>query len=155
MRNFQILYYGDFSVMKCEIIMTKYPLTVTGPHWMQVQFKYNSCSVNSLRSSDAIWHCKSGSTLHQIMACHLSGTKPLHETMLIYCKWDPQEKKISETCIKVQILRKKNWWIKIQIFSLKKNNLKMFVIRSPLCLGLTVLNWYIVYTSPQDKSMLC
>ena len=64
---------------------------------MQIYFmlpKINSAQqgVNPLRPSDEIWHHETSSTLIQLMACHLFGTKPLPKSMLIYCHLDAQEK---------------------------------------------------------------
>ena len=36
-----------------------------------------------------LWHCKSGSTLDQVMAHHLFGTKPLPEPVLTHSLLDP------------------------------------------------------------------
>ena len=47
---------------------------------------------NSLWPSDAILCQRSWTTLVQVMACCLFGTKPLAETMLIYCQFDPMNK---------------------------------------------------------------
>ena len=54
-----------------------------------------------------------GSSLLQLMACHLFGTKPQPEPMLVCCQLDPWEQVFSET------------WIGILSFAFKKMHLKM------------------------------
>ena len=46
---------------------------------------------NSLRPSDAYMRHQTMSSLVQIMACRLLGTKPLSETKLNYCQLHPKE----------------------------------------------------------------
>ena len=47
------------------------PYGVTRPQWVKWLF------LNSLSSSDVIWHRWSGSSLFQLMVCHLFGAKSL------------------------------------------------------------------------------
>ena len=44
----------------------------------------------TLRFNDAIWPHSFWSTLVNLMACHLFCAKPDHETVIAYCKFDPQ-----------------------------------------------------------------
>ena len=46
---------------------------------------------NSLRPTDAYLRHQPMSSLVQIMACHLFGTKPLSQPILYYCQLDPKE----------------------------------------------------------------
>ena len=63
----------------CSKLNTNVPTPDPVPVW-----KEQSVIFNSLRPSDAIWRHRSGSTLAQVMACCLDGTKPLTEPMLTY-----------------------------------------------------------------------
>ena len=47
-------------------------------------------------ASDAIWHQRSLSTLVQVKAHHLCGTKPLHATKLTYCQSYPQQETLAK-----------------------------------------------------------
>ena len=47
--------------------------------------------INSLRPSDAYMHQETKSSLVQIMAFRLFGTKPLSEPTVTYCQLDPKE----------------------------------------------------------------
>ena len=87
-----------------------------------IQCRCKSC-INSLwPSSDVIWHCGTWSPLVQVMACHLFGDKPLHESMLTCCQMNSYE----QTSVKTLI--------KNQIFSLKEMHFKMLPTRWwPFC----------------------
>ena len=93
-------------------------------------------TLNSLRPSDAYMRQYNIPTLLQIMACRLSGTKPLSEPVLPYCHLT---------------LRNIFQWnlFKIRRFSFKEMHLKMLSAKwRPFCLGLNVLHvwmelfWY-------------
>ena len=86
--------------------------------------------VNSLRPSDAYMCQWTRPSLIQIMACRLTGAKPLSEPMMGYCLLDPWGRtNFSEILIG------------IQTFSLKKIQLKMSSGKWwPFCLGLDVLS---------------
>ena len=84
--------------------------------------------INPLWLSHAIWQQETKSSLVQIMACCLCGTKPSSEPVLTFCENEPLATKFSE--ILFEILR----------FSFKKMNSKMCSAnRQPFCLGLNVL----------------
>ena len=55
------------------------------------QYICETQTFNSLRPSAAYMCQWTGSALVQIMACHLIGTKPLSEQMLVYCQMDAWE----------------------------------------------------------------
>ena len=57
---------------------------------------------NALWLSDAIWRHISWSILFQVMACDLSGAKPLPEPMLNYCQLDPREYILMKFYLKVR-----------------------------------------------------
>ena len=52
---------------------------------------YPSCVGNLLGLGDISMHWWTGSSLDQLMACHLFGSKPLSELMLPYCQLGPKE----------------------------------------------------------------
>ena len=58
--------------------------------------------VKSLRRGEAYMHQLTGSSLDQIMACHLYGTKPLQEPVLCCCQLDPNE----QTSVKSKTIHK-------------------------------------------------
>ena len=79
-------------------------------------------AINSLRPRNTYLHHQTMLPLVQIMDCRLCGTKPLSEPILPYCQLDPYE----------QISM--NFFIEIQIFSLKKMHLKMLSVTGlPFC----------------------
>ena len=48
-------------------------------------FESKECKyIDSLWLGDAIWRCRSGSSLFQVMACRLFGAKPLLEPLMTY-----------------------------------------------------------------------
>ena len=83
-----------------------------------------TCVINSTPPNAAYMYQWIGSTLVQIMACCLFGTKPLSKQMLGYCELDPRGTNFSEILIK------------IQNFSFTKMHLKISSVkRRPFCPG--------------------
>ena len=83
---------------------------------------------NSLRPSGTYMHQWKGTSLVQLMACRLSGVKPLSEPMLVYFQLEPY----------IEIL------IEIQTFLFKKMHLKRSSEKwRPFCLCLNVCEWRI------------
>ena len=52
---------------------------------------HTEITVNSSSPSAAYTRQLTGSTLIQVMVCHLFGARSLHEPMLVYCQLDSQE----------------------------------------------------------------
>ena len=83
---------------------------------------------NSLRPNDAYMRHQTMSSLVQIMACRLLGTKPLSETKLNYCQLHPKE----QTSVKL--------YSKCKYFLSGKRIRKCRLLRCrPFCLGLNVI----------------
>ena len=80
---------------------------------------------NSLRPSDTFMLQWTGSTLAQLTACHLYGTKP--PSVLTLLTTGPV------------VIKFTTIWMKIQTFSVKKIHLKMSAKWQPDCSGLNVL----------------
>ena len=67
---------------------------LNGALWDMAYVHCGMCEIGLLLSSPpsaAYIRQWIGSALVQIMACHLTGGKPLSEPMLTYCQWDPEE----------------------------------------------------------------
>ena len=72
-----------------------------------------TATFNSLKPSDAYMLHWNKPSLAQIMACHLFGTKPLSETMVIFCQLDPKEQYSVKLKSKVKQIKKKKLHFKM------------------------------------------
>ena len=79
--------------------------------------------VDSLRLGDAYLRHHPGPSLVQLMACRLFGAKPLSETMLYCCQWNPYE----QTSVKLFSKFKHFHWRK-RIWKCRLKNVGHFVL---------------------------
>ena len=103
---------GDKPLSEPMMISFLTHICVTRPQWVNW--------LNAFWPSEAIWHCRSGSTLSwvKIMICCLLGAKTLSEPVLTYFQLDPweQNKVKFESKYKKFLLTKYIWKCCIQNF---------------------------------------